>query len=227
VPALAGTLGLELPPRPEAPIHAELDLPGTSERSMAAYTVQPFSMAARRRLDRMKLPTGIAIVSIIRDGTMQKVESISRLAPNDYVLVIAQNEQMATLDRLFAAGLQRSGRSHREEMLGEFVLDGNGNLGAIADLYEFPVPDGLRHLSVGRFMRLALGGKPRPGSRLHVGEIDLTVRAVDEGRIVKIGLDPDPPISSAGRRQLHGLRIWLLAAIDTMRQWLPGQLRME
>jgi potassium/hydrogen antiporter len=223
VPALARVLGLELPPHPEAPVHAELDLPGTGERGMAAYTVQPFSMAARRRLDRMRLPDDIAIVAIIRDGKMQKVESIARLAPNDYVLVIAKADQMATLDRLFAPSLQKSGRSHREEMLGEFVLDGTGNLGAVADLYEFPVPRALRHLTVGRFMRLALGGKARPGSRLHVGEVDLTVRAVEGGRIVKVGLDPDPPASS--RRQLHGLRIWRLAAIDALRRMMPGTLR--
>ena len=225
VPALARKLGLELPPHPEAPVHAELDLPGDNERSMAAYTVQPFSMAARRRLDRMKMPDGIAIVSIIRDGKMQKVESINRLAPNDYVLIITPAAQMATLDRMFAPGIQKSGRSHREEMLGEFVLDGSANLGAVADLYEFPVPKTLRHLSVGRFLRWALGSKARPGSRLHVGEIDLTVRAVDEGRIVKIGLDPDPPVSS--RRQLHSLRIWLLATFDVVRQILPRQYRME
>jgi potassium/hydrogen antiporter len=180
-------------------------------------------MAARRRLDRMRLPDDIAIVAIIRDGKMQKVESIARLAPNDYVLVIAKADQMATLDRLFAPSLQKSGRSHREEMLGEFVLDGTGNLGAVADLYEFPVPRALRHLTVGRFMRLALGGKARPGSRLHVGEVDLTVRAVEGGRIVKVGLDPDPPASN--RRQLHGLRIWRLAAIDALRRMMPGTLR--
>jgi potassium/hydrogen antiporter len=225
VPALARKLGLELPPLPPAPAHAELDLPGPSDRGMAAYTVQPFSMAARRRLDRMRLPDGIAIVSIIRDGKMRKVEEITRLAPNDYVLIMAPVEQMTILDRLFAPGLQRSGRSHREEMVGEFLLDGAGNLGAIADLYDFPVPGALRHLTVGRFMRLALGEKARPGSRLHVGEVDLTVRAVEEGRIVKVGLDPDPPASN--RRQLHGLRIWLLAAMDALRQSLPRALKAK
>ena len=62
VPALARRLGLELPPHPEAPVHAELDLPGAADKSMAGYTVQPYSMATRRRLDRMNVPEGIAIV---------------------------------------------------------------------------------------------------------------------------------------------------------------------
>jgi cell volume regulation protein A len=225
VAAVARRLGLELPPHPQAPLHAELDLPGTGERNMAAYTVQPFSMAARRRLDRIKLPEGMTIVSIIRDGKMQALDSITRLAPNDYVLIMAPSDQMTMLDRLFAPALQRSGRSAREEMLGEFVLDGAGNLGAIADLYDFPIPRALRHLTVGRFMRLALGGKAVPGGRLHVGEVDLTVRVVKEGLIVKVGLDPDPPESN--RRPLHGLRIWWLAAVDALRRLRPRVLKTE
>jgi cell volume regulation protein A len=219
VPMLARKLGLELPPHPEPPVHAELDIPGAEDKAMAAYTVRPFSMATRRRLNRFHLPDGIAIVSIVRDGKMQKVENIARLAPNDYVLVIAPTDQMAILDRLFASGIQKSGRSHREEMLGEFVLEGAANLGAVADLYEFKIPPALRHRSVGRFMRLALGKRAQPGSRLHVGEIDLTVRVVEDNRIVKVGLDPDPPPTN--QRQLHNLGIWVLAGIDNMRRWLP------
>ena len=49
----ARLLGLERPPRPAAPLRAEIDLPGRSGRDMAAYTVQPFSMATRRPLARL------------------------------------------------------------------------------------------------------------------------------------------------------------------------------
>jgi cell volume regulation protein A len=223
---LARVLGLELPPHPAPPVHAELDLPGTGERTMAAYTVQPFSMATRRRVDRMRLPDDIGIVTVIRDGKMTSPDKISRLAPNDYVLILATADQMPTLDRLFAPGLQRNARSHPEEMLGEFVLDGAGNLGAIAELYEFPVPPGLRRLTVGRFLKLGLRRRPRPGDRLRVGSVDLIVRAVEEGRIVKVGLDPDPP-PSGPRSQIDGARIWILAGVEALRQLLPPRFRLQ
>jgi cell volume regulation protein A len=223
---LARALGLELPPHPAAPVHAELDLPGAGERRMAAYTVAPFSMATRRRVDRMRLPEDICIVTVIRDGKMTSPDKINRLAPNDYVLILVTSDQMPTLDRLFAPGLQRSARSHREEMLGEFVLDGAANLGAVAELYEFPVPPGLRRLTVGRFLRLGLRRRPRPGDRLRVGNVDLIVRAVEEGRIVKVGLDPDPPPSGT-RSQIDGARIWILAGVEALRQLLPPRFRLQ
>ena len=228
VAPVARWLGLELPPRPPPPLRAELDLPGSAGRDMAAYTVQPFSMATRRRLERLVMPDGVSIVTIIRDGILQTASAIQRLAPNDYVLVIAPSDQMTTLDRFFAAGI-RSGRSAPAEMLGEFVLDGHAALGAIADLYEFRVPAVLRQMSIGRFLRLALRGAPTPGRRLHVGGVDLIVRVVEQGLIARVGLDVAPPPSA--RARIDGLRIGLLALLDGLRQAtrrvVPARFRQE
>ncbi len=228
VAPVARLLGLELPPRPPPPLRAELDLPGSAGRDMAAYTVQPFSMATRRRLERLVMPGGVSIVTIIRDGVLQTASAIQRLAPNDYVLVIAPSDQMTTLDRFFAEGI-RSGRSATEEMLGEFVLDGHAALGAVADLYEFRVPAVLRHMSVGHFLRLALHGASTPGRRLHVGGVDLVVRVVEHGLVVRVGLDVAPPPSA--RNRIDGLRIGLLALWDglrqAMRRMIPARFRQE
>ena len=215
-------LGLELPPRPPAPLRAELDLPGSAGRDMAAYTVQPFSMATRRRLERLAMPDGVSIVTIIRDGDLHTAASVQRLAPNDYVLVIAPSEQKTTLDRFFAAGV-RSGRSAPEEMLGEFVLDGNAELGQVAALYEFRTPFVLRHMPIGRFLRLALSGAPTPGRRLHVGGVDLIVRVVENDKVVRVGLDVAPPPSA--RNRIDGARIGLLALLDSLRQAMAKMVR--
>jgi cell volume regulation protein A len=225
---VARWLGLELPPRPPPPLRAELDLPGSAGRDMAAYTVQPFSMATRRRLERLVMPDGVSIVTIIRDGLLQTASAVQRLAPNDYVLVIAPSDQMTTLDRFFAEGI-RSGRSAPEEMLGEFVLGGDGPLGAIADLYEFRVPAVLRHMPVGQFLRLALRGAATPGRRLHVGGVDLIVRVVEQGLVARVGLDVAPPPSA--RARIDSLRIGALALWDGLRQAvrrvIPARFRQE
>jgi cell volume regulation protein A len=216
VPAAARRLGLERPPRPEAPLRADLDLPGRSGRDMAAYTVQPFSMATRRRLERLPLPDGVSIVSIIRDGTLQDAKTIQRLAPGDYVLIIAPSEEMALLDRFFAARSQRSARSRPDEMLGEFVLDGEANLGAVADLYEFRVPRNLRTYTVGEFLGRSLLKSPQPGRRLHIGEVEFVVRAVESGVVTRIGLDVEPPLSA--RRWPDQMRIFIVALSEPLRQ---------
>jgi cell volume regulation protein A len=183
---------------------------------MAAYTVQPFSMATRRRLERLPLPDGVSIVSIIRDGVLQDAKTIQRLAPSDYVLIMAPSEEMALLDRFFAARSQRSARSRPDEMLGEFVLDGEANLGAVADLYEFRVPRNLRAYTVGDFIGRGLLKSPQPGRRLHIGAVEFIVRAVESGVVTRVGMDIEPPPSA--RRWPDQMRIFIVALSEPLRQ---------
>jgi cell volume regulation protein A len=207
----ARQFGLERPPRPPAPLRADLDLPGRTDRDMAAYTVQPFSMATRRRLERLPLPDGVSIVSIIRDGVLQESKNIQRLAPGDYVLLIAPGEEMPLLDRFFAARNQRSGRSRPDEMIGEFVLDAGANLGEVADLYDFRVPRALRSFTVGDFLQRSLLKSPQLGRRLHIGEVAFIVRAVESGRVTRIGLDVAPPTSARNWQDLFRIAIVMVS----------------
>jgi cell volume regulation protein A len=225
VAPVARRLKLERPPRPAPPLRADLDLPGRSGRDMAAYTVQPFSMATRRPLARLPLPDEVSIVSIIRDGRLQDIKSINRLAPGDYVLLLALSETMTLLDRFFAARSQRSGRSRPDEMVGEFVLDGDANLGAVADLYEFRIPHGLRGFTVGGFLRRGLLKSPQPGRRLHVGEVEFIVRAVDSGTITRVGLDVAPPVSARHWPDL--LRILAVSLSEPLRQTLRRRRKRQ
>lgn len=216
VAPVARRLGLERPPRPDAPLRNDLDLPGRTDRDMAAYTVQPWSMATRRRLERLPLPDGVTIVSIIRDGVLQDAKAIQRLAPGDYVLIIAPSDEMALLDRFFATRSHRSGRSRPDEMIGEFVLDGEANLGAVADLYEFRVPRSLRAFTVGEFLQRSLLKSPQPGRRLHIGEVEFIVRVVESGTITRVGLDVAPPASA--RRWQDFLRIAFVMSSEPLRR---------
>src|SRR3546814_16666097 len=68
VAVAARRLKLELPPRPEPPHRVDIDLPGEAGRDMAAYTVQPMSIATRRPLARLPLPPHVDPVSLMRAG---------------------------------------------------------------------------------------------------------------------------------------------------------------
>jgi cell volume regulation protein A len=199
-------------------LRAEIDLPGRSGQDMAAYTVQPFSMAARRVLARLPLPAGATIVGVIRDGVHRDIKTVTQLAPGDYVLTLAPSEEMATLDRLFAARSRRSGRSRPDEMLGEFVLEGEANLGAVAELYGFHAPRNLLDFTVGEFLGRCLMRAPQPGHRLHIGDVEFIVRAVESGIITRVGLDLDPPPSARGRFDM--LRIAAIALIEPLRRMM-------
>jgi NhaP-type Na+/H+ and K+/H+ antiporter len=103
-------------------------------------------------------------------------------------------------------------------MIGEFVLDGAANLGAVADLYEFRVPGSLRSFTVGEFLRRSLLKAPQPGRRLHIGEVEFIVRVVESGVVTRVGLDVAPPPSA--RRWPDQLRILVVALSEPLRQAL-------
>lgn len=203
----ARRLDLTLPPRPDPPARSEVDLPIESDRDMAAYTVHPTSMVARRSLARLPFPEGTTLVSVIRDGVMQHTEGLTHLQPGDYVLVMAKSDDMPTVDRLFATRGSRPRRSLPEEQLGEFRFAGDTPVGALADAYGFAVPDGQKEIGVGAFLALHLWRPPAAGQRLRVGDVELAVRRIDDDRITQVSLDVAPAPSLL--RSVDPLRIRL------------------
>lgn len=201
----ARRLGLDLPPRPPPATRCEIDLPIESDRDMAAYTVEPTSMVARRALARLPFPEGTAILSVLRDGAMQDVSSLMRLLPGDYVLVITPRDSMATVDRLFAARAGRVLRSQPEEQIGEFTFTGETPMASLADQYGFRIPNPARDMNADGFLRAHLLRTPAAGMRLRLGDIELVVRRIEDDRITSIGLDVAPAPSFA--RAFDGLRI--------------------
>lgn len=192
----AHRLGLDLPPRPDPPLRNEIDLPVASGRDMAAYTVEPASIAARRPLDRLPLPAEAKLVSVIRDGNIQDLSALDRLHPSDNVIVMARSEDMAVIDRLFAVRSGLTRRSLPEEQLGEFVFSGDAPIGALSDQYGFRVPERLRGEGVGDFLAASLWRKPAAGRRFRLGDVELVVRRVEGDRITSVSMDltPDPSL---------------------------------
>ncbi|MGE0650625.1 MAG: potassium/proton antiporter [Alphaproteobacteria bacterium] len=207
VTAAARRLGLDLPPRPAAPLRTEIDLPIKSDRDMAAYTVEPTSMVARRPLARLPLPEGTTILSVLRDGAMLDVASLSRLLPGEYALVSSPRDGMATVDRLFAPRAGRALRSLPEEQIGEFIFAGDTPVSVLAAQYGFRIPESARDMSVGAFLAAHLWRSPSAGMRLRLGDVELVARRIEDNRITSISLDVTPP--SSFMRSLDGLRIRL------------------
>jgi cell volume regulation protein A len=102
------------------------------------------------------------------------------------------------LDKLFA---HPSGPL-AESTLGDFVLDPSVPMASFVDLYGLPATLDDRAKPVGTFLRQRLGRRPVVGDRVHLGLIDLIVRALDGDRIIEIGVVLEPE-----RDPLDGLSI--------------------
>jgi cell volume regulation protein A len=209
----ARTLGLDLPPQPETPTRTEIDLPAALRRNLTGYTVGEQARAVGQPLATLATPPGSEIMSVFRNGGRLAQDAGQKLMEGDYLLVIAPPEQTAVLDRLFAA---RRPATPDHGRLGEFEVDGDAAVGAMAALYGLQVEPEEQSLGVGELLRRRIGRMPVEGDRVRIGELELIVHAIDGTRISKVGLELDPE---------HQPRRGLAALPAKLRRWFPGLSR--
>jgi cell volume regulation protein A len=184
---------VELPPRPQARARVEIDLPAGIDRTVVAYTVDPMSLMARRRLRRMPLSaSGTEIISVMRDGLTTNTTPADGLRAGDIVMLVTSTSDLPSLDRLFAA---RKARPQSMEIGSiDFTLSAEANAGEVADMYGFQVTPHERDLTLSAVMHARLGNVIAEGARVRAGTVDLVALSTGEfDTPKKIGLDLDPP----------------------------------
>jgi cell volume regulation protein A len=174
---------------------------------MAAYAVEPQTLVVDRDLDRLPLPPGTRIVSVVRDDVIRAPDEIGKLAAGDRAIVLSDPAQLPALDALFAARALSRARPATESLFGEFTFAGDVTLGAIAHLYGLETADEDRATPVGAFLEGRLRGRGVVGDRLAFGGVELVVRDMADKRITKVGIELEP--ESWWQRHVHPLRAWL------------------
>ena len=212
VAVAARTLGLQLPPQPETPTRAELDLPATFGRNVTGYVVGENARAEDEEIDALKLPGRAELLSVFRNGVRLGPGVGHRLQTGDYVLAVAPPDQSTALDRLFAGRPEAAAST--EGLLGEFEMDGEASVAAIAALYGLDVAEEERSLGVGELLRRRIGRRPVVGDRVRLGAVELVVGVMDGERITKVGVELDPEhLSRRGLAALPAkLGRWYVAA---------------
>ncbi|MEN6542568.1 potassium/proton antiporter [Parvibaculum sp.] len=195
---------VELPPRPAARARVELDLPAGVGQTVVAYTVDPMSLAALRRMARLPLPQGTEIISIMRDGQVRNTLPSDGVREGDIVMLLTESDALSQLDRLFAA---RKARARVKDVGSvDFKLDGSANAGSVADMYGFLVTPHERDHTLASLMHARLGRDIDEGARIRAGTVELVALSIgEEGSPRRIGLDldPPPPQSAATRMRLR------------------------
>lgn len=184
-------LDILLPPRAAKAMRTDLVLPSMSDRNMAAYKVQPNSLALRRPLARLPLPQAVEIAGIMRDGTMHVPGGIEQLAVEDDVLVMADPDQFPLLDRIFGAKPSSQARSE-VDAIGLFSFPATVTMTDLADLYGVKFPQGANHLTIGEFLRKNAFTRIKTGHRLRINSVDFIVTKVVDGEIDRVHIDLEP-----------------------------------
>jgi len=184
---------VELPPRPQARARVELAIPAGLDRSVVAYTVDPMSLIARRRLARMPLSaSGTEVISVMRDGQALNKVPADGMRAGDVVMLVTSTADLPSLDRLFAARKARLPSMDIGSI--DFTLSSDANAGEVADMYGFLVTPHERDLTLAAVMHARLGTTIADGARVRAGTVDLVALSTsDDESPRKIGLDLDPP----------------------------------
>lgn len=209
VPLVARFAEVELPPRPKPDRRVELDLPAGKGKSVVAYTVDPMSLLVRRGINRLPLPMGSTVISVMRDGVVRTEGLDQGVKPGDVVMLLPPADMIPTLDRLFGARRQRG--QTREAGTVDFVLDASARTALVADIYGLAFEPEERELTLDEFMRSRLGKETKDGARARVGSVVLTAIQVTDGVVRQVGLDLDPPqeetaLALVRRRAAEALR---------------------
>jgi len=182
-------LGIELPPSPEAPERHGIDLPLSADREAASWSVAPGSPALAQRFDELHLPRRTRIIAVIRGGAVMNRATLERLAPDDLVIALAPPQHVIALDRLFATPKRRAAPGGGGP--GEFSFRGDVALGEVAALYGVDFGEADPSGTIDAFLRARLAGEPVVGDRVPLGALELVVREVEGGHILRAGLAID------------------------------------
>jgi cell volume regulation protein A len=203
-------LGLTVPDDAESGDPLELGLGPGAERELAGFRVKTGARALRHSYGALSLPSGAQVLAAIRDET--PVERFQEASPavGDYVIAIVPPIEIASVQRLFA---ERRIAEEAPEGFGEFMLSGEGAADELAIVYGLDLGQHRAGETLSDFMHERLGKFAVVGDRMRVGEIELVVRTVREGRVTMVGLELEDqreklPARRAARRFRRRLTVW-------------------
>jgi cell volume regulation protein A len=191
---IARWLGVALSQAEPAVTRVELDLPGQLGHEMVGYPIRPGSIV----LTRDRLPEGVRLVLVAREGAVLDAAEAGRLKAGDYAYVLAAPERVHRLDRLFAEpGSSRAAAD-------AFSINGSASVGALARLYGLTVDARESRLAVADLFAARLEDTPEPGDAIDLGSVVLVARLVEGGRVKRAALLlPDALPLEAGMLRLR------------------------
>ena len=180
--------------RPDPVAHrVELDLPGQMAQELVGYAVEADSPYLRRGIT----PSWAKPTLVVREERVLTAAEAGTVRPGDYVYLLAPPEKAPALDRFFVEMPPPSSPDPR--LLGDFVITGEAQLGAVAELYGLPIASGDADLAVAEFFARERGAPPRRGDALRIGEVLLIAHKVVAGRVMQVGLQLAEPEPSPAR----------------------------
>ena len=160
----------------------ELDLPGQRNQELVGYPIVAGSPYLRRGIT----PPWAKLTLVVRGEKVLTPEEARGVHEGDHVYLLAPPEKAQALDRFFADLPPPS--SPDPQLLGDFFVEGDITLGALAELYGLEIGNTEKDITLEEYFRKRLLRPARPGDTVTVGAVALVAHRVKDGRAATIGL---------------------------------------
>jgi cell volume regulation protein A len=189
VPWAARRLNVEVPDTAEPLESKEVWIGRETVLALVAFRVEPQSLAVGMLPSTLTDLRGrqVRCAALVRKERPLLSPSATKLEENDVVWLLASPEQVEHLTSLFGRQDQ-SGHLAVRNFFGEFVLDAESSAAALEATYGLGLAAEECGGSIGDVLRQRLGRRPVVGDRIGVGNVELTVRAVNGDRVASVGL---------------------------------------
>jgi cell volume regulation protein A len=184
----AHRLHIALPRTDRQQRRIELDLPGQLDQELVGYAVAENSPYLRRRL----IPSWAKPTLFVRDERILTPEEAQEVKAGDYIYLLAPPEKAQALDRFFVNMPPPPKPDAR--LLGDFFVQGDATLGALAEIYGLTIADIHADVSLASHFAEELKRPVKKGDIVQLGPIALLAHAVSNGKVATVGLrlaDPD------------------------------------
>jgi cell volume regulation protein A len=174
-----------VPPDPAPISRSALEVHVTSEWEMFVYRLGAEKWCIGAALRELNMPEGTRIAALFRGQQLLHPSGSTVLEVDDLLCVIGHEHNLPALGKLFSQAPQR-GLDLR--FFGDFVLEGDAELGAVSALYGLKL-DGLDpQMPLARFITQKVGGAPIVGDQIEWNNTLWTVALMDGKQIRKVGV---------------------------------------
>ncbi len=185
LPWMAKWLRVTVPPDPAPISRAGLEVHPTSQWELFIYRLGAEKWCIGAALRELKMPEGTRIAALFRNQELLHPSGSTTLEAGDMLCVVGHEHDLPALGKLFS---QAPKRGLDLRFFGDFVLEGDAELRAVAALYGLKLGDIDGNLSLGRFIANEIGGEPVVGDQVEWNALTWTVAAMEGNKIRKVGV---------------------------------------
>ncbi|MCU1718361.1 potassium/proton antiporter [Pseudomonas sp. 5P_3.1_Bac2] len=176
---------VEVPTAPAPISRAGLEIHPTSQWELFVYRLGAEKWCIGAQLKEINMPDGTRIAALFRGHELLHPSGSTTLEAGDILCVIGHDRDLTSLGKLFSEAPKRA---QDLRFFGDFVLEGEAELGAIATLYGLKLENLEGQLSLAQFIAQEIGGEPVIGDQVQWQSLVWTVASMEGNKILKVGV---------------------------------------